>query len=113
MFPMVWMRDGNFTMRASIPALFIFMLYIIETMNRIETTSKIVLTAMLLIGSLTPISEINRSIKNTLIGNYDNEEEIYSFGNIQTRNEARIKIVKDQFFIYDYNESIFFKSLGK
>ncbi|MBR2534196.1 MAG: hypothetical protein IKE50_05390 [Erysipelotrichaceae bacterium] len=113
LFPMVWMRDGNFTMRASIPALFIFMLYIIETMNRIETKSKIVLTAMLLIGSLTPISEINRSIKNTLIGNYDNEEEIYSFGNIQTRNEARIKIVKDQFFIYDYNESIFFKSLGK
>ena len=32
--PLIWMRDGNFTMRASIPTLFILMMYVINTLNK-------------------------------------------------------------------------------
>ena len=114
LFPMVWMRDGNFTMRASLPALFIFMNYVIKTLNQTRNqTIKYALIITLMIGSFTPISEIGRSVVNSLKGNIDNEEEIVSFGEIQTKDEARIKIVKDQFFIYRYKDSLFFKYLSK
>ena len=113
-FPLVWMRDGNFTMRASIPALFIFMIYIINSLYKTEKVYiKYALIITLLIGSFTSISEINRSITNTLNGNIDNEEEIFSFGDIKTQDIARINIVKDQFFIYDYQNSLFFRYLAK
>ena len=113
-FPMVWMRDGNFTMRASIPALFILMMYVINTLIYTDNRRiKYLLSIALLIGSLTPISEINRSVVNSRKGYIDNQEEIGSFGNIKTQDEARINIVKDQFFIYGFEESLFFKYLGK
>ena len=41
------------------------------------------------------------------------QEEVGSFGNIQTTSEERILVAKDQFFIYNYKNSIFFKYLSK
>lgn len=112
--PMIWMRDGNFTMRASMPALFILMMYVLNTFEKEnDNRIKAALIVLLVIGSATPLSEINRSIYNTINSNYDNEEEIYSFGDMKTGNKDRITIAKDQFFIYNYEETPFFKYLGK
>ena len=114
-FPLIRIREGNFTMRASIPALFILMVYVLRTLynSKNERIRKLVVIA-LIIGAFTPMNEINRSLYNTIILNVrDNHEEIYSFGNIKTNDESYIEIARDQFFIYDYEKSLFFKYLAK
>lgn len=115
LFPLVWMRDGNFTMRASIPALFILMIYVMKTISNSNAKYlKTILAFSLLIGSCTAFNEINRSLINTIKYNIrGNEEEVYSFGQFRSEVESTITISKDQFFIYNYENAPFFKYLGK
>lgn len=110
--PLIFMRDGNYTMRGTIPYLFILMIYVIKQFN-ISKKIDILLIVVLLIGGLTAFNEINRSIYNTLYTNNYLQEEIGSFGNIKTDYKAHITIAKDQFYIYDYQNSPFFKFLAK
>ena len=114
-FPVVWMRDGNFTMRASIPALYILMIYIMRTLTYSkEKKVKTILTVLLVIGSFTAFNEINRSLVNTIVHKVKgNEEEVYSFGQFRSENKSTITISKDQFFIYDYEKTPFFRYLAR
>lgn len=114
-FPLFVIRDYNFTMRGTIPALFLLMYFVIKYLidNREMKLKKILLIIFLVIGSYTPITEINRTIKNTIGSSMYLQEEVGSFGNIQTTSEERILVAKDQFFIYNYKNSIFFKYLSK
>lgn len=61
--------DHDFCMRASVPALFIFMLMCIETLEKIRLDGKKLLMAgyctVLLLGTITPFNEIHRSVKET------------------------------------------------
>ena len=102
-------------MRASIPGLFILMVYVLRTLYYSKNDRiKKLLTISLIIGAFTPMNEINRSLYNTLVLNVkDNHEEVYSFGNIKTDDESYIKTARDQFFTYDFEEAPFFKYLGK
>ena len=51
--------------------------------------------------------EINRIEKSL------RREEVYSLGQMQTDDRSTIKLFADQFFIYDYENSFFFKHVAK
>lgn len=74
-FPVIIVIDKNFSMRASIPPLFFLMVYVLIFLERYDAQGhrfgrlrKAILICMLCIGSLTPISEIGRSIYKTSCG---------------------------------------------
>jgi hypothetical protein len=61
--PMFLSGSGiHFSMRISIPALFYLMVMVLESTPKLNRLSSIALIAFLLIGSITPLYEINRSI---------------------------------------------------
>ena len=119
-FPLIVIRDGNFIMRGTIPALFMLSYYVItflldkknERKNEIRIRYSILIIA-LVIGSITPIHEINRTVKNTMQSNDMLQEMIGSFSDIQTGDDDLITIIKNQFFVYDYDSKFFFKYLAK
>lgn len=116
-FPLVIIRDGNFIMRGSIPALFLLMYYVMRFLLEEDTEqvkqSKKILIALLCIGAITPLCEINRSVSTSTATNDLLQEDVYSFANIKTENEGRIATTKSQFFIYDYEDTLFFKYLAR
>ena len=61
--------EKDFCMRASIPALFILMLFCIEFLESWREKhcrkTKVILILLLCIGAITPVLEINRSVVNT------------------------------------------------
>lgn len=60
---------GDFCMRASIPGLFIVMLWCIETLGKKRMNLRIaVLLSCLVIGSVSPLHEIKRSLVNSYGG---------------------------------------------
>ena len=74
---------------------------------------KKILIIVLIIGSLTPLTEINRSIYNTMNSSEILQEQVHSLGAIRTEDKYRIQTIKEQFFVYDYENSAFFKYLAK
>lgn len=117
-FPLFYVISADFAMRASIPALFILMVYVIQFLTgQAETKEikyrKIILAVVLMIGTFTPLSEMNRSLVSTMSNNDILQEQIYSFGDIQVNDEHRITVAKNQYFMYEYENSFFFKYLAK
>ena len=41
------------------------------------------------------------------------QEQVGSFGNFRTNDEGMINTAKIQFFVYDYEEKLFFKFLAR
>lgn len=118
LFPLFIIRDGNFIMRGGIPALFLTMYYVIRYLLEYYSNSdaKIrnwILVVVLCVGCFTPVTEFNRTILKTMSSDDLLQEQIGSFGNMMTENKSEIATVKNQFFIYDYGESFFFKYLAK
>ena len=115
--PFVQDESLNFCMRASIPALFMLMYYVERSLYEEKIINKIILSLVLLIGAYTPFTEIYRSIINKMYwSKYMIRDEIYSFGNTQYNGEDReesIKMISDQFFAYNYEDSFFFKYFAK
>ncbi len=65
-----WIKVGNlidFCMRASIPTLFMLMVWSAEMLEAPRSQARIVLIVLLCIGAITPIYEINRSVYRTAI----------------------------------------------
>lgn len=162
--------SSNLIMRASIPAIFCLMVYIIkflfEENNKLIIRKKI-LIIVLILGACTPFMEFTRCwvytalhygsryygskipvimesknvyesiynaadissdeekkiIKNAIDKSIDKfllkieknllDESIYSFGRIATTDEGLINLVKNQFFMYDYEHRPFYKYIGK
>ena len=117
LIPFVQDESLNFCMRASIPALFMLMYYVIRSLCDNNKMLKNVTLIVLIIGAYTPFTEIYRSIDNTLNWHeYIIRDEIYSFGDTHYNGDDRedsIKMISDQFFAYDYQDSFFFKYLAK
>lgn len=118
LFPLFIVVDSNFVMRCSIPALFMLMIYVIKYLiesrdSKVIIIRKFILIGFLVIGFLTPFSEINRSLIHC--GTNDNilQEQVGSFGNIQTDSETIIYAIKTRLFVYDYQEKTFFKYLAR
>jgi hypothetical protein len=120
-FPLFVIRDSNFVMRGSIPALFILMFYIMKYLieNKPDKESqtmrrrKYMLILALCCGMMTPLTEINRTVVNTISSGTILQEQIGSFGDMQTEDDYYIRTAKAQFFVYDYENTIFFKYLSK
>lgn len=64
-------NGGDFCMRVSIPALFILMVFGIETLERLYKEQRkrllILYCVILLIGAITPFNEIHRTIQETIL----------------------------------------------
>lgn len=117
-FPLFVIKDGNFIMRGSIPALFLAMYYVIryllENYNNFQVNIRNrILIVVLCIGCFTPLTELSRTISKTMSSDNILEDSVGSFGNMMTEREYEIKTVRDQFFVYDYEETFFFKYLAK
>jgi len=52
----------HFSMRVSIPALYYLMVMVLESISKLKPFSRTMIVACLLIGAITPVYEINRSI---------------------------------------------------
>lgn len=97
----------DFCMRASIPALFILMLFVMETLEKAgECRDKVTLWVLLLllgIGSITPIHELKRSIAVTA-DRINNEEQIYerSVDYNELLNAPNFSGSTDNSFFYKY-----------
>jgi hypothetical protein len=116
--PLFVVRDFNFELRASLPALFMTMVYVIKYLLEYRTDKKLkyrryALIIALCCGMMTPLTEINRTIYRTLSSDDILMEQIGSFGDIQTSEEQYINTVKDLYFAYDYEDTVFFKYLAK
>lgn len=119
-FPFIVIKDYNFLMRGTIPALFLLNFFVIQFLvkylgekDKEIRLRYILLVAVLLLGALTPMHEILRTVKKTMKNDEILEESIVTFSNIQTDDEGKIRTASKQFFIYDYNDKFFFKYLGK
>jgi hypothetical protein len=117
-FPLFVIRDYNFVMRASIPALFLVMMYIIKYLTENSDDSKLkarkrVLVLTLCLGMFTPLFEINRTVYMTLKEDNFLQEQVYSIGNIATSDNNTMETIKDQWFVYNYNDTFFFRYLAK
>lgn len=118
LFPLFIVRDGNFIMRGSIPALFMTMVYVVSYLlknkdSKSHKSRKYMLIGILGLGFLTPLSEINRTLVQTSTNDNILQEQVGSFGNIQTEDEGLIKVTRVQFFVYDYENKFFFKYLAR
>lgn len=118
--PLFQIKHYSFVMRASIPGLFLVMYFVMrflveEWNNPVMRKRKIVLIITLCIGACTPMTEINRGL-NTVFNGTDNNlcrEDVGSMTDIQDENTTHLSVIKKQFFVYDYEDTPFFKYLAK
>ena len=130
-----FISSGDFIMRSSIPALFILMTFLLRFLFEFKGRRKFLLIVLMIIGAITPMNEINRSVgKNTLyfLNSYEalpssivsiipknfeiRREEIYSLGKIRVNDTAinyMKNLLKNNYFVYDYENKSFFKYLVK
>jgi hypothetical protein len=118
LFPLIYFRDKNLVMRGTLPALFLLMIFVIRFLqeNRKKPEMKVrryALFIALIIAAYTPLNAINRTLSNTMLNIGVLQEDVYSFGAMQTDNADRITTTKNQFFIYDYEDTVFFKYLAR
>ena len=117
-FPLFYFRDKNFVMRGTIPALFILTVFVIKYMLEPATENehkirKRIMVVLLILGMMTPLTDLNRTMFKTIDNSNIIEDDVYSFGNMQTDNEEHIEKSKTQFFVYEYEDTFFFKYLAK
>ena len=101
---------SDFCMRVSIPALVILMCLVIDTLTKAKEEKKrklmAVIICLLLIGSVTPMHEIVRSISYTVEAEKSNQPQ-----GVPTQNPIEDPVIRDQY--YGYKENFFFKYLAK
>jgi hypothetical protein len=114
LIPLYKMTPANdFCMRVSIPPLFILMLYVIDYLLNSNNKKRIcLLYIFLIIGSITAIHEIGRSIYITINNkNYLANKQIVSIMNPKT--EYGKELCNEQFYCKNLNKSIFYKYIAK
>ena len=102
----IWGYSIDFCMRASIPALFILMLLVIRTIDeawkRRDYRVFIGVLSVLVIGSLTPICEVERTLSETFrrikVGEVVAEED-----------HDMVEILNNPNFSGDIDDSFFYK----
>ncbi len=118
LFPLYRVIQYSSLIRGSIPALFLLMIYCILFLlnsdeNHERRVRKRFLIMLLCIGAFTPSLEIRRSIVNTTKNINVVNESVYSFSDIKTDNEGIITEIKNLYFIYNYEDSLYYKFLAK
>lgn len=115
LFPLYCITPANdFCMRASISALFIFMIFIIKYLEDKYSKNRMLLVLVLLLGMFTSVHEIERSIYNTFTmekKDYIRENDIKSIGNPNKKDG--LILCNNQFYSKNYKNKFFFKYLSK
>ncbi len=100
----------DFCWRASIPALFILMIMILETFKESKIQKKrltpFILSVLLLIGAVTPICEFGRTIKYTRIANNQGIDPALGSFNLMVNDDI-------DNFVGMTDDSVFFKYIAK
>lgn len=113
--PLLHFVEFDFDMRGSIPALFILCLYCIRFLmaaDRSLSRRKVLLAIVLCIGALTPVTEINRSLKYTAAGVTVNLSAGTSFDNISAYQKD-FGAFANRLFVYNYEQTFFFRYFAK
>jgi len=113
--------NNDFTMRASIPALFLLMVmclqYVFEMEDKKRYRDRRIMLIVLCIGYLVSVTEIQRNCAATLTLSQQDYiiEDVYSFGRMNTDNENQIRVNLNQYMSLEeeYKESFFYKYLMK
>lgn len=114
LFPFYKITPANdFAMRSSIPALFILMIFVIKYVQ--SNSNRALIAVVLVISSVTAVSEISRSVHYTFSVQPDSylKEDIYSFGDMKKPSDRWINTVSYQFFAHDYENTPFYKYIAK
>jgi len=100
---------NDFCMRASIPAIVILMCLVIDTLAKARKSNSrklmAVVICLLVVGSITPLNEIVRSVSSTI----ETEKAAMPQG-IYSLNPLEEASIRDQY--YGYSDNLFFKFLG-
>ncbi|MCQ2521367.1 MAG: hypothetical protein MJ105_03220 [Lachnospiraceae bacterium] len=100
----------DFCMRASIPCLFVLMLYVIDALKESKKKKKYITLALLIIclgiGAITPIHEFTRTVQATM-------EEASGVREKETRSVEEEIVFHAPNFSMDTKQSIFFNYIGK
>ena len=121
---------GDFIMRASIPALFILMTFLIRYMTWEEAKlRKKLLAAVMIAGAWTGMNEINRSLGYTalnLMNRFEvlparftryldklHHEELYSIGDITPDDTENMVKYGQYISVSGYKDSVFFRYIAK
>lgn len=110
--PLIKVGAGyDFCMRASIPALFIFMLLCMESWEQYHKSADrkkyILFTIFLIIGAITPFNEIHRSISNTYW------DATYGQSVLYPESDGEEGILTQPNFSGECNDNIFYQYLAK
>ncbi|MCR4791483.1 MAG: hypothetical protein K5871_01900 [Lachnospiraceae bacterium] len=116
--PLIYIIDTDFVMRSTIMPLFMTMIYILEFIygksdEKALKIRKKILIAALCIGALTPLAEINRSVLVTYNYGVVTNEKVGSLGYFNENIPIYIQWTRDQYFVYDYEDSAFYRFIGK
>lgn len=115
LFPLCYIRTLDFVLRGTIPALFLLMLYITKSLSEcnLSKVRKSFVLIALIIGMVTPYTEINRSVSSTNLFTSNIDNTIYSLGNVRSKRELDIYIVKANFMNTDLDHKFFYRCLAK
>ena len=106
---------NDFCMRSSIAPLFVLCIFIIEYLsNGDKIKDKVIITCMLLIGFVTPMHEIYRSVHHTFTDSretYIRDDLVYSIG--KPTSDYGKYVAEAQFYAKNYKEKFFYKYLAK
>lgn len=111
---------NDFCMRASIPALFLMMVIVLQYLLDHEVKKSYplqrkIMAAVVLSGYLTAVFSLQRNISHTLLEE-ENEyiaDDVGSFGNMQTDSEYQIRLTFNQYLPTEYNDSFFYKYIAE
>lgn len=96
---------ADFCMRASIPALFLLMIMVIDTLEQSFTDKKVLffLIGTLIIGAITPLHEFVRTTQET-VNRFNNSQQIYEISQDSTRilNSSNFSGIIDNAFFFKY-----------
>jgi len=114
-FPFYVMTYSNdLMMRGSIPALFILCYFVIKYLSESDKVKVIIpMLIILIIGSVTPLHEISRSVFATTVLHRKDLLNPYIESVVCPKTMEGTEICYEQFYVKDYNNKFFFKYLSK
>ena len=100
--------------RGLIPAGFLLMIFCIRFLSEQDKSLlpyKRCLFVILVLGSLASVFEIGRSVDVTATSGIVLNDDVYSLGNVGTKDESIMNLIENQFYSHDYEVSFFGKYL--
>lgn len=114
LLPFTYILNQNLFLRGSIIPLFLLMIFVIQfLMTKKNLLKKKLLIVILVIGAITPLNEINRSVYKTFFTKENLiQDEIKSFDFSYLKDSPKRELIYNQFFTKE-EKSPFFKYLFK